>query len=281
MNTRGNSKIGIICSGGGMRCAYSAGALIALVEKYNLTEPHVVIGSSGSAGTVAYFVTKQYDFIKKIWLNLLSTKEFISLWRVWNIIDLDYLAETIFNKKAKLNINLLKNTSIKYFIEVRNLENGLIEYYSNDSYYDIRKILIASKTMPLVSNKTVRINGNRYMDGFMGTNINKSINKARDVGADIVILIDNSSIIKSKIEFILLRIYALFTPGHIKVILKNYLYNDKKNKTIVEDKNIIYIKPRHGLYASMFNNSKIRLKKTYQMGYDDVIASNELKKLLQ
>lgn len=114
MGAKKDTKIAIICSGGGMKCAYSAGALMALVDKYDLTEPHVVIGSSGSAGTVAYFVSKQYEHIKNAWLNLLLTKGFISPWRICNIMDLYYLINTIFKDKAKLDINLLKSTPIKY-----------------------------------------------------------------------------------------------------------------------------------------------------------------------
>ena len=277
-NSGDKKKIAIICSGGGMRCAYSAGALMALVEKYNLTDPHIIMGSSGSAGTITYFVAKQYDSIKNIWLNLLSSKEFISLWRIWNIMDLDYLIN-IFKKKAILNIDTLKNSKIKYFIGVRNLENGRIEYYSNDSHHNIINILRASKTMPLASREYIEIDGKRYIDGFMGANINTYIKKAKDEGADTMILIDNSSVIKSKTEFIFLRIYALLTPGHMSAILKNYLYNDIKNKTLIKSKDIIYIKPRKGLFASMFNNSKRRLRKTYQMGYDDIVANKELQSL--
>ncbi|NQV93485.1 patatin-like phospholipase family protein [Candidatus Kaiserbacteria bacterium] len=279
MRIESGKKIAIICSGGGMRCAYSAGALMALVEKYKLTEPHLVIGSSGSAGTVAYFAAKQFDEIKNVWLNLLSTKKLVSVWRIWNIIDIDYLVDIIFKKEARLKVELLGNASTKYFIGIRNLENGLVEHYSNDRYSDIFEVLRASKTMPLISRDSVIINGNRYIDGFMGSNINSSVKKAKEEGADVMIMIDNSSIIKSKTEFIFLRIYALLTPGHMGSILKNYLYNDVKNKILLKDKNIIYIKPRHGLYASMFNNKKTRLKRTYEMGYDNVIRNKEIQSL--
>ncbi len=131
--------------------------------------------------------------------------------------------------------------------------------------------------MPLISNRTVHINGNRYVDGFMDTN--NSIKKARDEGADVIILIDNSSKIKSKTEFLFVRIYALLTPGHMRDILRNYLYNDIKNNVVVEDEDIIYIRPKRELYANMFNNSRKRLKKKYQMGYSDMVSSEKLKSL--
>jgi predicted patatin/cPLA2 family phospholipase len=58
-------KIAIIMSGGGMSCSYGAGALTALIEKYNII-PDIVVARSGSAGTGSYFVSKQYDSIKNI-----------------------------------------------------------------------------------------------------------------------------------------------------------------------------------------------------------------------
>ncbi|MCX6800136.1 MAG: hypothetical protein NT091_03250 [Candidatus Falkowbacteria bacterium] len=50
-------KIAIVGSEGGMSCAYFVGVVLALVEKFNLTDPHIVIGSSGSTGTLAYYVS--------------------------------------------------------------------------------------------------------------------------------------------------------------------------------------------------------------------------------
>ena len=46
-------KIAIVCGGGGMKCAYSAGALSSLAIVHNLRNPHVLVGSSGSTGSTA------------------------------------------------------------------------------------------------------------------------------------------------------------------------------------------------------------------------------------
>jgi hypothetical protein len=49
-----------------MACSYGAGAMTALIEKFNVTNPDIVIARSGSAGTGSYFVSKQYNSIKNI-----------------------------------------------------------------------------------------------------------------------------------------------------------------------------------------------------------------------
>src|SRR3990167_2695216 len=81
----GTKKIAIVASEGGMSCAYSVGAILALVEKFDLVNPYLVIGSSGSTGTFAYYVAGQYKSIRNIWENLLPSKKFIS-WLRLNIL---------------------------------------------------------------------------------------------------------------------------------------------------------------------------------------------------
>jgi predicted patatin/cPLA2 family phospholipase len=60
------NKLAIIMSGGGMSCSYGAGVTTALIEKFNIINPDIVIARSGSAGTGSYFISKQYDSIKNI-----------------------------------------------------------------------------------------------------------------------------------------------------------------------------------------------------------------------
>ena len=97
-----NGKLALILSGGGMTCAYSAGATVGLVDKYNFKNPDIAIGSSGGAGTLAYYVAGQYDAIRNIWTNLLATRKFINSLRFWKIIDIDYVIDVVFTKQEPL-----------------------------------------------------------------------------------------------------------------------------------------------------------------------------------
>lgn len=86
-------------SGGGMKSSFGVGVILALAEKYNITEPFLLICGSGSAGTGSYYISKQYKSIRNIWTNLVSSKNFINCKRFWKIIDIDYLIDVIFKKK--------------------------------------------------------------------------------------------------------------------------------------------------------------------------------------
>ena len=116
MNKKIKSKIALITSEGGMSCSYSVGAIFGLMEKFNLIKPDIVIGSSGSTGTLAYYVAGQYNSIKNIWENLLSTDEFISFSRFKKIIDIDYLIDNIFKKQDKLDTDAIYQSKINFLI---------------------------------------------------------------------------------------------------------------------------------------------------------------------
>lgn len=70
------SKLAIVASDGGMTYVYSVGALMALVDKYKLTQPDIVTGCSGSPGTMAYFTAGQYASIKTFGLTYCAMKSF-------------------------------------------------------------------------------------------------------------------------------------------------------------------------------------------------------------
>ena len=125
------NKTAIIMSGGGMTCSYGAGSILALAEKYNLEKPDIVIAGSGNAGTLAYFVTRQYDFMINIWSNLLATKKFIDLGRISKIVDIDYLVDEVIKKQAPIDEEKIYSSKILYLIPATNVETGQVTFFSN------------------------------------------------------------------------------------------------------------------------------------------------------
>ncbi len=234
-----DKKIAIVASGGGMSCAYSVGVILSLVDNFKFTNPYIVIGSSGSTGTLAYYVAKQYSSIKNIWENLLSTKNFISYSRINMVVDVDYLIDVIFKKQDILNVEEIKQSKIKFFIAVTNFTNGNIEYFGNQTNIDIFEALRASNAIPIAYSKHVKINGGNFIDGSISASLEKNIEKAEKEGADIIIAIDNSKK-NYMVQNILLKIYTLFKGSGIKKQVRNlceelpYLNNNPK---------VILIKP--------------------------------------
>ena len=258
-------KIAIVGSGGGMRCAYSAGVILALVEKCGLTNPDIVVGGSGSTGTFAYFVAKQYDSIKNIWENLIPSKKFISLWRWDKLIDIDYLIDDIFKKKDILNTHKIKVSKIKLFISVINNSTGNLEYFNNKDDVDIYEVLRASNAMPIAYNRPVKINGNKYTDGAANVSLNVNIKKAIQEGAEIIIAIDSATY--NFLTNLLLRFNFLFKKKSFHYKSEND-YEKKIPKDI--DKKVIVIKPSCALPVHVLDNNRDHIIKTIKLGYNDL-----------
>ncbi|TSC77694.1 MAG: putative esterase of the alpha-beta hydrolase superfamily [Parcubacteria group bacterium Gr01-1014_24] len=264
-------KIAIIGSEGGISCAYFVGVIFALVEKFNLTNPYIVIGSSGSTGTLAYYVAGQYASIKNIWENLLPSKKFISFWRLNKIMDIDYLIDDIFKKQDILDVGKIKLSKIKLLISATNIETGGLEYFSNQGGVDIFEALRASCATPITYNKSVKIDGHKYIDGAIGAPLSVNIEKAKQEGAEVVIAIDSSN--QSIISDILLKFCSLFKNKAFRQQLKHYY---KRAKYENNDKQVFILKPSVKLPISAFDNNRDHIIKTIQIGYNDVINKSAL-----
>jgi len=268
-------KIAIVASEGGISCAYSVGAILALVEKFDLVNPYLVIGSSGCTSTFAYYVAGQYKSIRNIWENLLPSKKFISHLRLNKIMDIDYLIDDIFKKQDPLNVEKIKSSTIKFYISATNIETGEPEYFGNQNNVDIFEALRASSAAPIVFNKLVNINGNKYIDGAIGAPLSVNIEKAKKEGAEIIIVIDNSN--HSIVSDTLLKLYSLFRSK----LFRNQVRNYSNHKKYQNDEKVLVIKPSVKLPIGAWDNKQEHIIRTIQIGYNDVVnKSTVIKELL-
>ena len=176
-------KIAIVVSGGGMKCAYSAGVLMALGEQLKFAEPDIAVGSSGGGASLLYYISSQYKFGTKIWTELLSTDKFISFTRIYPIFDMDYLVDTVFKQQAPLDTDKILKSKTKLFLSATNYDTGQVQYFSNDGSADIFEAARATVALPIVYNKKIKINGNEYVDGDVGSSVDINIQKAIKEGA--------------------------------------------------------------------------------------------------
>ena len=183
-------KLAIIMTGGGMKATYSVGALLALIEKFDLKNPEMIIAGSASAGTASYFTSGQHDSIKNIWGELLSTKKLINLWKFWKIFNTDYIIDEVFKKQDILNEEEVYSSKIKEFISVTNAKTGKVEFFSNKDEKDIFEIMRATKAIPIVYNKKIKIGNSKYIDTYLSSlGVNLKIQKAEQEGAGKIIII--------------------------------------------------------------------------------------------
>ncbi len=89
MNLQSKKKVAVIFSGGGTKSMYCIGAISELHKKGIF--PDIIIAGSGSVGIASYYVAGQLDSLNRICERHLSTSKFINIFRIWKVINIDYL----------------------------------------------------------------------------------------------------------------------------------------------------------------------------------------------
>ncbi len=274
-------KIAIVVSGGGMKCAYSAGVLMALGEKLGFPEPDIAVGSSGGGASLLYYISKQYEFGTRIWTELLSTDKFISLTRLYPIFDMDYLVDVVFKQQTPLDINKILKSNTKLFLSATNYETGQVEYLSNDGKVDIFEAARATVALPLVYNKKININGGEYVDGDVASSVDINIQKAIKEGATKILVINNDRALPNQPTDTSLywKILSFIASDPIRNAIKNN--ETTKDYVIPENIGMFYIEPSTATTISAIDHNQDDLKKTFKLGYDDALRNYKLKEFLK
>ncbi|MFA5994244.1 MAG: patatin-like phospholipase family protein [Parcubacteria group bacterium] len=268
-------KLAIITSSGGMKCSYSAGVLCAMAKIYNLRNPDILVGSSGSTGSLAYYLTGQYDSIQNIWTNLLTSPLFISLSRVFKIMDIDYLVDTVFKQQDALDVEKIHKSKSRLFISATEYQTGKPKFFTNTD--NIFEALRASKAIPVITGKKVIIDNVEYIDGSFGASLNINIEKAIKEGARNIIIINDKGgemAFATKAFYIL---YSFFTNKNIRKLLRrhcepnHHLINPQKNI------NMIIISPSRKLQIHSLDNKKQHLEESFSLGYEDLKNNQDFK----
>lgn len=268
-------KLAIIASGGGMKCSYSVGSALALIDKYKLTNPEIAIGTSGGAGTMAYFVSGQRDSIRNIWGNLLTTKNFLNPRRFWKIMDVDYLIDQIFKIQDPLHIDNLYKSPTNFLVPCTNVVTGEVKYFSNHEPIDFFEVLRAAKAMPFAYGKTININGQKYCDTEISGWLTLHINKAKSLGAEKVLVLDNTNY-----DPFIENCFKLWELSRSEQFKKNYYSELKKANGVHFDDSVFFLRPKSELKISGFTSDKKLLNETIDLGYNDTIDNRELENFL-
>lgn len=262
-------KLAIICTGGGMRCAYSGGALVALAKELNITNPDIVIGISGGAGSLAYYLAGQYNAIETIWTDLLANEEFISLRLKRPILDIDYLIDTVFKTQSLLDTEKITSTTTDWYFPA--MDSGTqkqIYFFSKKDHFDIFEVLRAAMAVPILYGKKVLLGKFLYRDGDLGLTVGDAINKAQSLGATHIIIIE------SHLEN--------FRVHSIDRFFKNKFKTSPLTENIpptTHQPHILRIQNTHSP-TGLLTHTKKKLRATFDAGYSDIKSNSDLKNFL-
>ncbi len=275
-------KLALVMSGGGMRCVYGVGVLAALVEEYGLTEPDIVVASSGSVANTAYYLSGQYTSVIAAWLTLLADKKFISYGR-WKIMDIDYLVDDGFKKQYPFDFKKLAHAKTLFFFAVTRVRDGKTIFMRLPRVKTVYECLRAATAVPFVYNKEVRIGKDSYIDGDFGSNTEDLIAKAAALGADDIIVVENNPSVKGsqRKRLILNTLYAEAKArgktGIAAAMLREL--GETGAVTLPKRARIVTLQPTKDIVA-ILEHRKSKLRSGFNQGYDDAVTSKELRKLL-
>ena len=272
-------------SGGGMRCAYGAGALLAIAEQYKVAEPDILIAASGSAGNSAYYLSEQWESAANIWIQGVTSPKFISF-RRRQVLDVDYLIDEIFKKQHPFNIEKIKSKKTKWLLPVTRVRDGATVYLSPKRTEKVYEYLRAAKATPIAYGKTVTIDGEEYIDGDFGSETDDLVRRAIEEGADDIVVIENNPGIglgKKTRRLILrgLEIEEIFRKktGLAKAMTRELKEHQKL--ALPPEVRMVTLTPSKRLAVSVVSRKKLILRTAFNAGYADARDNKELKELLQ
>ena len=270
-----------------MRASYGVGVVKALIERFHITSVDMAVATSGSAGTLAYYVAQQFDSIINIWTNLLSTWKFLSLRNVLYgnpVLNIDYLIDVVFKQQDRLNVEALKAQPTELFIPVTNYRTGKAKYFSKHDDVDFFEVLRATKAAEISYGRPVEIAGQEYVDGALSAPI--GIRKAIDAGATDIIVISTSPRgfrrSRSFMERFITGFFARGFPGDLRQTIEshpetyNSIMDTIKKEIEIKKRNIILIQPDSKTATGTLDNSRENLILTIKQGYADACRHEEL-----
>lgn len=157
----------LIIQGGGFRTGFSTGVLDAFLTT-GYTDFDFLIGNSGGAIALSYFLGQQYKKCFEAMCLLAEDKNFISYNRMMSdtgMMNVDYFHEVArhkipFNMEQALQAAARKRVA---FV-LTDVETGQAVYHEPDSSTWIDAV-IASCTLPFVTKGRHNLQGKEYMDG--------------------------------------------------------------------------------------------------------------------
>lgn len=252
-----------------MRSAHGAGFLYAVGTQLHIRTPDLVIGSSGNAPILFYFLAGQYEYLRRAFTEFLPTSRFISIFRRGPIIDVDYLIDIVVKKEIPLDVERLGKSPCRYFIPVTNSETGEVRYVSNADGADIFELLRAAGAIPFFFGRRVRLFGKMYFDGEVGSTLQNHIDYALAQGAQNILVIDNTPS-PTVLGRLFVKLFARLASRGLRHALLTEA-SPQPTKQAPPGARIVSIN-RKILPVGVMTRNKKKVLKAFQLGIEDAVV---------
>lgn len=277
------SKLALVVEGGGMRGVISSAMLEAIKEMGYSNCFDSIYGTSAGAINAAYFLTGKPEVGTSIYLDCIANKNFISLFRMPNIMDLDYLFNFVkSDKNYKLETDKIWQRKEDFVVTTTRLDNGMSENWNKQRLRSPERLisaLKASSSTPLFTSNFEVIDGLKLNDGMINNGI--PLEPAIEDGAThILCLLTRDSEYRKKESMILELIEKLILKKFTTEYQKSYFsrlhsYNNAMDTIYLNSKIPIMAIPTDGLTTTI-KNGEINTISLKQAAYESRKLCHEL-----
>lgn len=274
-------KTGLILEGGGVRGAYTAGALCWLAEQgihfdYN-------VGISSGAAYLALHLSGETELAHKMATEFAVDPKLVGVsafLKCRHIVDTDRMFKEYLQDQEGYSIQSLRESDIHMETGVYDLEKGETVFYSNRDFDDELKLLEAGCSLPIAS-AVVEFKGRKLLDGGITKMI--PIERALDQKCKKCLIITTKPadyVRKPASRFVCFLMAFAYRkyPSVLKdyrVRHKNYYKQVKLIHAMVERGRALQIAPSETIKVNRFKGDAEKCEMLYKMGYGDMEARKE------
>ena len=272
-------KTSLVLEGGGMRGAYTAGALSWLID--NNVEFDNAYGISTGAVHLCNFLLKDKKNLFDFAVDYIGDKNAIgakSFFRCGHIVDYDYIFDTLLKDKVGFDILKLNDVKTKAKIGIYELNSGKTEYHHVQGLK--LQELKAACTLPLLG-KVTRIDDRQMLDGGITDMIPIEESIKDECDKHLIITTKPGNYIRKPsnkfvVDVMKIRYHKFPSVGKdYEIRDKNYYKQISMINKLVEDKKALYIFPSKDSKVSRLGGKREELVELYELGYSDMEARRE------
>lgn len=263
----------IIFEGGGMRGAYTAGVIDALIE--NDMEFTSCYGVSSGACHATTYLSKQFGRARKIIVNYAHDKRYFSLrslFKTGNMFGIEFIFKTLTHELEPYDFETARNNPAKFYVGVINVKTAESEYLLIRDPDEEYMKLAATMALPIISKK-VKLNGKKYLDGGIVDSL--PIKQAFAAGnKKVVLVLTQDATYRKKINKILPLLWLWYLP-YQKFVGKIATRHIRYNKALIDIAEAekagtaFVIRAKKPVEVGRLDFNPEKIEALYQDGYHD------------
>lgn len=264
---------GLILEGGGMRAAYTAGVIDALID--NKLEFSSCYGVSSGACHGASYLSKQRGRAYRTMTDYMDDKRYYSYWNLLTKGDLlgpDMVFRIIPEQLDPFDYDEFNKYSGKFYCVATNCETGEAEYLHLKIMEEEVEMMHASSALPILAKK-VQLGENYYFDGGISDSIPIDRSIADGNTKNVLVLTQDAGYQKNydKSVPILKMAYPKYPKMVEKVATRHIRYNEALKVVAKEEAagRAFIIRPKNPVHVSRTKFNKEKIARLYDDGYHD------------